>query len=468
MKKHTYYILYSLLALSISCENKEEAGFSVDYTSATVAAAGGETSFAIQASGKWSASKTTSWITITPTAGTGNQTLTVTVKENEDDEQNTPQRTAKIYILSGPNTETLTITQEGKDHPLPSAPEITLFNNMPCERGLTITAPVEYAVSYRWYKNDVVIPGATAASYTTSSSGTYTVAGVNKAKVTGAPSAGYPITINPCQPAAAKAIEGAATNNCSAGAAASKEANTITLTVPEIEFATSYTWYYNGGSGEVEMQTGASRSYTAVISGSYTVKGVNEVDEGAPSPVKVVNITPCVALVHDANYNQFICQKSTLNTASGNNMVDPFLSVYDEMAAGFAAAGTITLGNMRFRITSTSTVSVGVISGLNLYALNYTFNTDPDGTITFTNPANSTGTTTTNAYIGSVANMVAYLAYSGTCTVGPSASPITVQPSGNKFRLGWIPNNNEQTGILFGLYLVSDPHSYIPGVLSKY
>jgi hypothetical protein len=545
--KYTYFILCCMAAL-ISCENEEEMQLSVDYTPTPVAAAGGETSFTIHASGKWNASKTTSWIKLTPTTGTGNQTVTITATGNEDETENTPQRTTKIYILSGSKSETLTITQLGRNHPLPPAPVIsgndenqcpaeftvnleiapaeyavsyvwykdgevipavtatsytvtesgvyavagvniageegersektvainpcilpapviTTFKNTACEVGLTITAPIEYAVSYTWYKNGAAIPNATTASYTAWESGSYTVAAVNAAGTTGEISAAYPVTITPCPPDAAAAITGANANNCSSGSATSKEANTVELTIPEIAHATSYTWYYDAGSGPVEMQTGTSRSYTVVVSGSYTVKGVNGVGEGALSPVKVVNITPCITLTYNANYNQFVCRKSVLNTAAGNNMVDPFLSIYNDAETKFHAAyPSYNMEYIRIRISAATTMNIGVVfeNGASISSINYVFNKGADGTISFTNIAVSASN-----YVKTLAdNLLSYFLYSGSNTVGNPA--VTVNPSGNKFRLGWIPNNNGQAGILFGLYLISDPHSYIPGVLTKY
>ena len=546
MKKYTFILCMAVLL--ISCENDEKVRFSVDYTPEAIAAGGGETSFTIHASGNWSASKTTSWITLTPAAGTGNQTVTVRVAENEDDTQNTPPRTAKIHILSGPDTETLTITQLGKNHPLPPAPVIsgndenqcpaeltvtleiepaahalsyvwykdgekipavtattctvtesglyavagvniageegeksektvtispcilpapviTPFKNTPCEMGLTITEPVEYAVSYTWYKDGEAIPGATGASYTTMESGVFTVAAVNAAGTTGETSAGYTVTISPCPPAAAPAIEGAAVNSCSAGSATSKEANTVELTIPEIGNAASYTWYYNGGDGEVEMQTGASRSYTAVISGSYTVKGVNAVGDGAPSPVKTVNITPCFTFAFGGDYTRIECNKTTLNKDGGSSLVEPFLSIYDDGFSAFSAVYTTrTPVYYRFAFTSASimTFSISYISGGTTYAgpSSYTYTKAADGTLSFTN---LTGTST---YIVPLANsMLPFLLYSGTPTVGSGASIATVQPSGNKFRIGLAPNNTPNlTGPVIAFYLVSDPKYYIPGV----
>jgi hypothetical protein len=113
-------------------------------------------------------------------------------------------------------------------------------------------------------------------------------------------------------------------------------------------------------------------------------------------------------------------------------------------------------------------MTLGIVynNGANISTITYAFSTGADGTITFTDMA-----TSTSNYVKTLAdNLLPYFFYSGTArNIGATANgPVTVQPSGNKFRLGWIPNNNGQTGILFGLYLVSDPHSYIPGVLSKF
>jgi hypothetical protein len=359
------------------------------------------------------------------------------------------------------------------------APVITPFKDTPCEMGLTITQPVEYAVSYIWLKDGVAIPGATTASYTAFESGVYTVAAVNAAATTGEVSAGYPVTISPCTPAAAGTIQGASVNDCSAGSATSKEANTVELTIPEIALASSYTWYYNGGGGEVEMQTGDSRSYTAVISGSYTVKGVSPAGDGAPSPVKVVNITPCFAYAFGGDYNRLQCQRSTLNpSGKENNMVEPFLSIYETTHTALmntASTGT-TVPYIRVNISAASTMQLSLIDRTNaLINFSYVLNREADGTLYFTNVTHTyTATTATGikmqAVGGDLANsIIGYFLYSSqTGTMGPSGNTTAVTSSGNKFRLGWIPNNNGQTGILFGLYLVSDPHSYIPGVLSKY
>ena len=244
MKKYIPFYICCMAALVSSCENEEQTSLAVDYTPTPLAAAGGETSFTIHASGNWSASKTTSWVTLSSASGTGNQTVTVTVPNNENEIQNTPTRTAKIYILSGAHTETLTITQLGGTHPVSPAPVITGSGANQCPT-LSVTleiAPVQYALSYVWYKDDKVIPAATATSYTVTESGSYTVAGINIAGETGEPSVEHAVTIIPCVPAAAGAIEGDDANTCSASGSTLTADNTVTLTVPEIDLATYYTW----------------------------------------------------------------------------------------------------------------------------------------------------------------------------------------------------------------------------------
>ena len=59
MKKYIPFYICCMAALVSSCENEEQTSLAVDYTPTPLAAAGGETSFTIHASGNWSASKTT-------------------------------------------------------------------------------------------------------------------------------------------------------------------------------------------------------------------------------------------------------------------------------------------------------------------------------------------------------------------------------------------------------------------------
>jgi hypothetical protein len=469
MRKYIHFYICCLAALAISCENDEQTSLSVDYTPTPLAAAGGETSFTVHTSGNWTASKTTSWVKLSSASGNGDQTVTVTVPGNEDDTQNTPVRTAKIYILSGAHTETLTITQLGGTHPVSPAPVITGSSVNQCPTlsvALEIT-PVQYALSYVWYKDGEVIPSVTATSYTVAENGTYTVAGVNIAGEAGELSADHTVTIIPCFPAAAGAIGGANANSCSASGSTLTADNTVTLTIPEIDLATSYTWYYNGGSGDVVVQTGTSRSYTAYISGSYTVEGVNTSATGTRSPVKVVNITPCFTFTSGGNYYRIECNATTLNTTGGESLVEPFLSIYNDGKEAFDAlyAG----GGREFRYYRVILGASSAASITPYYERAGTYyvahsaskiNKAADDTYTFTNLVGASDYAKPFA-----TNVLSYFLHSGTACVGATAPCANVPPSGNTFRIGLAPNNTPGlTKPIIAFYVIADPRKYFPGV----
>ncbi len=146
---------------------------------------------------------------------------------------------------------------------------------------LTIGA-INRATSYQWYKNGTAIAAATTTAYTVSATGTYTVAGVNTIG-TGTVSAGHGVTISVCPlaPDPAGTIQGATANTC--------PATTVTLTIGAINRATSYQWFRNNTA----IAEATAMTYTAKVSGTYTVVGINDVGEGDVSPKHMVSISSC-------------------------------------------------------------------------------------------------------------------------------------------------------------------------------
>jgi hypothetical protein len=178
-------------------------------------------------------------------------------------------------------------------------------------------------------------------------------------------------------------------------------------------------------------------------------------------------------------YKTLTVDKTALNTAGGNSMVDPFLSVYTAAEAGIHTATTRDLD--RFLIifelndqgTEQMRLRVHYHSGASNYQGEGTFklNRDNDGNIYFTDFAIATGTVGGNMNVANTGprlanNLLSYLLHSGTSTVG--TGPTIIPPSGNKFKIDWAPNNTSGlAGNLGGFYVVSDPTSYIPGVLGN-
>jgi hypothetical protein len=82
-------------------------------------------------------------------------------------------------------------------------------------------------------------------------------------------------------PADAGAISGTTENAC--------PAKTVALSIQDVADATTYVWYRN----EEPISDATTTSYTATLSGSYTVAGKNTEGEGKQSPVHAVTIVAC-------------------------------------------------------------------------------------------------------------------------------------------------------------------------------
>ena len=96
--------------------NFNESTFGPDEDSADVPYSGGSVSVNLSAEGvSWTASTASNWITISPTTGTGDSTVTLTVKAN-----NFSERTGTVTFTSGAGDEAeFTVSQGGTDGIVP-------------------------------------------------------------------------------------------------------------------------------------------------------------------------------------------------------------------------------------------------------------------------------------------------------------------------------------------------------------
>jgi hypothetical protein len=100
-----------------------------------VSAPAGSTTFTITATGAWTVSDNQSWLTVTPSSGTNNGSITANFSANTS----SATRTATITVTAGSNTATATVTQAG----------VTNFLNVtPAQQDVPATAgSVTYTVS---------------------------------------------------------------------------------------------------------------------------------------------------------------------------------------------------------------------------------------------------------------------------------------------------------------------------------
>ena len=155
---------------------------------------------------------------------------------------------------------------------LPSTPAITPSGPTTfCADG-SVTLTSSTASTYQWYKNAVLIPGATNRPYSPTTSGTYTVVVTNAAGCTSAPSSGISVTVNPLPPI--PTITGGPTTFCSG------------LNVVLTSSASSGNQWYNG-SGLISGAT--STTYTASASSGYLVRVTDA--NVCTSVSSVINVT---------------------------------------------------------------------------------------------------------------------------------------------------------------------------------
>ncbi|MDR0667648.1 MAG: immunoglobulin domain-containing protein [Prevotellaceae bacterium] len=144
------------------------------------------------------------------------------------------------------------------------------------ETSVTLTATADGAESFVWYNGTAPVSGATATTYTVTVSGYYSAAGVN-AVGEGPKSDPKAVDITTFT----IGLTGDNANVC--------PEESVTLTA-SLSGAESFAWYL----GETKLAATAS-TYSATVSGIYTVAGIIDGREGPKSGAIIVNITPCPA-----------------------------------------------------------------------------------------------------------------------------------------------------------------------------
>lgn len=124
---HLSLFVVAIACLLVGCRKPVEVSF--DNQSQTIAAEGGSYSVELKSNGDWSIDATAEWLTVSPTSGHGDATLTLEAQRNTTHET----RSTEIKATTKDNTATLTVSQE------------FIPNVHPEEHYLTIT-PSEYEV----------------------------------------------------------------------------------------------------------------------------------------------------------------------------------------------------------------------------------------------------------------------------------------------------------------------------------
>lgn len=123
MKKlHLFLFVAALSCFVMGCRKPVNVSFGVE--SLNVAAVGGTYTTELKSNGDWTINSTAEWLTVSPTSGNGDATLTFVVQPNLTGQV----RNQEIIATTKDNTASLTISQEASGDPVPE-PYITLAPN---------------------------------------------------------------------------------------------------------------------------------------------------------------------------------------------------------------------------------------------------------------------------------------------------------------------------------------------------
>ncbi len=189
--------------------------------------------------------------------------------------------------------------------PSPATPTISGGDGSYCE-GQSFVLTSSSSTNNQWYRNGAAISGATNATYTVTTAGTYKVIISNSFGCT-ATSADKVITFT-ALPAKPTISGGTSTNGYYC------PGTSVVLTSST---GLAYQWYKNG-----EAISGATNStYTVTSAGTYTVKLLNGVCEGPSSSNKVINYytAPSAPTLSGGDLSPYCSNQTVILQSTGSN-----------------------------------------------------------------------------------------------------------------------------------------------------
>jgi hypothetical protein len=285
--------------------------------------------------------------------------------------------TNSTYAATTAGSYTVTVTNANNCFATSTATTVTV-NTLPTAT-ITTTTPITFCtggsvglnantgtgLTYKWNNAAGVIAGATNATYTATTAGTYTVT-VTNANNCSATSTGTIVTVNTTPTAA---VSTATSTTFCTGGSVGLNANT----------GTGLTYKWNNATGVIAGATSAT--YTATTAGSYTVTVTNANNCSATSTATTVTVSAApTATISTTTPTTFCTGGSVVLTSSAGS------SYKWNNAAGVIAGAT----SATYTATTAGSYTVTVTNGSNCSATSVattvTVNAAPTAMITTTTP----------------------------------------------------------------------------------
>jgi hypothetical protein len=283
--------------------------------------------------------------------------------------------TVTVSLCATPGCYTTTATPTVVTLNAPPPATITPTNVTPfCQGGSALlSANTGANLSYQWELNGTPISGATSATHSAVSNGSYTVTVTSTATGCSKVSNSVPVTVHAAPNAVITPVT--ATTFCQGG---NVVLNASTAGV------TSYRWNLNGTP--ISGTAGAGTSYTATATGLYTVTVTNSNGCTATSPATSVQVNALPNVTTVPTGNAAVCQGYTtvLTAPTGPSQTYQWYNGATAIAGATSNTYTTgTAGTYTVRITNTVTGCFATSSNIVL-----TVNTPPSAT------ASAAGSTT--------------------------------------------------------------------------
>lgn len=111
-----------------------------------IEAAGGSLNVTVSSNANWTAASDAEWLTVSPTSGNGNATLTVTATENTDYESRTAHVKFNFNGETASGSTDLTFTQAGKEKPAAPTYHFDLLASVGATTGMSSTGVTSYLI----------------------------------------------------------------------------------------------------------------------------------------------------------------------------------------------------------------------------------------------------------------------------------------------------------------------------------